>query len=58
MKKKWYDIYLANNDVIRAYRTMVDRIWRSDKTGIMVFHTEDDKTIRVSTHWIIKIVEV
>ncbi len=56
-KRVWYRVYLANNDEIRAYRSGWDKFWHGDEAGIMVFHTEDGKSIRVSKHWIIKIVE-
>jgi hypothetical protein len=56
-KKTWYIVYLANDDTLKAYRTGWDRLWRSDEAGIMVFHTEGGKDIRISKHWIIKIEE-
>ena len=57
VKKTWDTVYLANDDVVTAYRTGWDRLWRSDEAGIMVFHTEDGKDLRISKHWILKIVE-
>ncbi len=56
-KRVWYIVYLANNDTVHAYRSGWDKFWRGDEAGIMVFHTEDGKSLRISKHWIIKIVE-
>ncbi len=57
--KTWYRVFLANPEmsVIHVYRTGWDKIWRSDEAGIMVFHTEGGKEIRVGKHWILKLEE-
>lgn len=58
-KGKWYKVYLANPEMseLHVYRSGWDRFWRSDEAGIMMFHTEDGKSVRIGKHWIIKIVE-
>lgn len=65
-KRKWYDVYTANNDVIRVYRKMSDW-WLRDSGEMMGYRKEvmDDATKSVKSirtwiprHWIIKIEEV
>jgi hypothetical protein len=55
-KKKWFKLYLANNDVLRVYRRMTDW-WFGDSNAIMGFHLEDGRSMKVSKHWIIKVEE-
>jgi hypothetical protein len=55
-KKKWYKVYLANNDVIPVYRKMSDWWWR-DTSGMMGFRLIDGRRLNVSKHWIIKVEE-
>jgi hypothetical protein len=55
--RTYYKVYLANNDTLRGFRTGWDKLWRSDESGIMVFHLDDGKSTRISKHWIIKIEE-
>lgn len=55
-KRRWYKVYLANNDTLMVYRKMSDWWWR-DTTGIMGFRLVDGRHIKVSKHWIIKVEE-
>lgn len=57
--RRWYRVYLANPEMseLHIYRTGWDRFWRSDEAGIMVFHKDDGKEIRIGKHWIIKMEE-
>ena len=58
MGKKWYTVYLANPEMseMKVYRTWIDRFWRSDESGIMIFHLENGREVRIGKRWIIKIV--
>ena len=55
-KKRWYTIYLANNDIAHGFRTMFDWWW-NDSTGIMGFRLPDGRKLKVSKHWILKVEE-
>ena len=55
MKK--FTVYLANNEVMKVHRNWYDW-WFVESTNIMVFRDENNKRVRVSKHWIIKVVEV
>lgn len=55
-KKRWYTVYMENNDVFCAYRKLFDW-WMIDMSGMLGFHDEDGKIIKVSKHKIIKVVE-
>jgi len=55
-KKKWYTVFLANNDVIHVYRKMFDW-WLIDISGMLGFHDKDGKIVKISKHWIIKVAE-
>ncbi len=58
-KRVWYMVYLANPEMseLHVYRSGWDKFWHGDEAGIMMFHDKQGKSIRVSKHWIIKIVE-
>jgi len=54
MNKKWYKIYLANNDVILAYRTWRERWLSKDK--FPKFRRDDNNrlvTFPSDAHWIL-----
>lgn len=57
--KTWYRVFMANPEmsVEHVYRTFWDKLWVGDWSGVMLFHTENDKIIRIGKHWIIKIEE-
>lgn len=56
MFKKWYRVFLANNEVVRLSRGMSDQ-WIFDTSRMMSFHDENGKRVTISKHWIIKVVE-
>lgn len=58
MGKKWYSVEMANPEMNepRVYRNWIDRFWRSDEAGVMIFHRENGQEIRISKRWIIKLV--
>jgi len=55
-QKKWYTVFMANNDVFHVYRKTFDW-WLIDISGMIGFHDENDKVVKVSKHYIIKIKE-
>lgn len=55
-RKRWYKVYLANNDVLCVYRVMSDWWWR-DSSGMKGFRLPDGRVLDVSKHWIIKVEE-
>ena len=57
-KRKWYKVYLGNNDVISVYKTWSDRLWQSDKALFSFYHLENGKRVRISTHFTLKIEEL
>ena len=57
MGKKWYKAYLANNDVVRVYKTFGDRLWQPDLKAFRLFHNEEGKQVLLSTHFLLKLVE-
>lgn len=56
-RKKWYKVFLANNDVIEVYKTWSDRFWQSDRATMGLFRLASGKQVRISVHWILKIEE-
>jgi len=58
-KPRWYRVYLANPEMseLHVCRTGWDRMWGSEEAGLMIFHDDKGKSIRVGKHWIIKLVE-
>jgi len=57
--KTWYRVYMANPEmsVEHVYRTFWDKMWLTSEGGIMLFHMDNGQAVRLSKHWIIKIVE-
>ena len=55
-KKRWYRIYLVNGDMFVVYRQMLDWWWR-DSNGMLGFRLPDGKSIKVSKHGVVKIIE-
>jgi hypothetical protein len=58
-KRRWYLVYLANNDVLLLNRDLNERWWRSNGTYLR-FKNElgDEVTFLSQGHWIIKMVSV
>jgi len=56
-KKKWYKVYLANDDVVLVYKKWTDRFWQADRATTALFRYENGKAVRISVHWILKIEE-
>lgn len=58
-KKKWYMVYLANNDVMLLQRNIRERWWRtSDRYMRFLDENGNEVTFPSNAHWIIKWVEV
>ncbi len=59
-RKKWYRVYMANPETNEEHvcRSGWDTFWRSDEAGMMVFHRDDGKTVRIGKSWIQKIEEI
>ena len=57
--KKWYLVYLANNDVMLLYRMAKDW-WVSDTKNRIVFHKEDGSVVVFpgAGHWTLMFQEV
>ncbi|KKN22621.1 hypothetical protein LCGC14_0913300 [marine sediment metagenome] len=55
-KKRWYKVFMVNNDTFLGYRTTNDFWWR-DSQGLIGFHSPDGRRIGVSKHNLIKIEE-
>lgn len=55
-KKKWYTVYMENLDVFHVYRKMFDW-WTIDGSGMLGFHDENDKIVKVSKQYIVKVKE-
>lgn len=58
-KKKWYKVYLANNDVLLLQRDLKERWWRTSER-YMRFVNEEGKevTFPANAHWILMWEEV
>jgi hypothetical protein len=58
-KKKWYKVYLANNDVMLLQRNLKERWWRtSDRYLRFVDEFGKEWTFPSNAHWILMWVEV
>ena len=55
-KKRWYRVYMVNNDTMLVYRTTNDFWWR-DSRGLILFHLPTGNRVGISKHNLIKIVE-
>ena len=53
-KKRWYKVYLANNDVLLLKRDMNERWWRTNDRYLR-FKNEDGKEITFpsNAHWVL-----
>jgi hypothetical protein len=58
-KKRWYKVYLANNDVMLLYRDLNERWWRTNDRFFR-FKNEVGKEVSFPTsgHWILFMEEV
>lgn len=58
-KKRWYKVYLANNDVLLLYKTVGD-FWFREGSGKAIFRYEDGRVVVFPDrgHWIAYYVEV
>ena len=59
MKKKWFEVYIGNNDVFKGYRTILDLLWFDNPfSAFERYHLADGSVVRVSKHFTVKVVEL
>jgi len=58
-KKKWYKVYLANNDVMLLQRDLKERWWRtSDRYMRFINEYGQEITFPSNAHWVLFWVEI
>ncbi len=53
MKKRWYKVYLANNDVRLMYRTFRERWWSNEKVAKFMDDNGHEISFPSEAHWVL-----